>query len=140
MTEQINSQGPWTLEPDRDLEPGETAVFDLRRMTFRGRKGYFKPKLPLDEAQIINQDGANPLNVEFNGVYDTYVVPNAVEGFSQAGITRIVVENAGASTVSASDITVEVALAAYDADERAREQAQETITERAVSALTGGVL
>lgn len=128
------------MTPDSDLDPGDSAVFDLFREKHRGRKSYFKPKLPLDEAQIINQDGANALLAEFNGVHEAYVVPNAVESFDDAGITRIVVTNDGGSVVSADDLTVVVAKDGYTADDAAREQRGKGVAERALSSLSGGIL
>lgn len=136
----LNSEGPWRLTPDSDLAPGDSAVFDLFNYEYNGRKAYFKPKLPLDEAQIINQDGANSLVAEFNGVHESYVIPNTVESYDDAGITRVVVTNDGGSTISAADVTLILAKDGYTADDAAREAKGQTVAERAVSKLSGGIL
>lgn len=116
--------GPWSIDIPA-LDPDEAREFHFRNHEYRGRKGYFKPWLPLDNAAIINQDPDNPVLVTFNGLYDVYVQPNADKGYSEAGITSMKVENIGSTAIPANSLKVQVSKDPYDADDAARQQKQQ---------------
>ena len=117
--------GPWEFTPDSDLAPGESFTLDCRNLKFRKTKGYFKKYMPLDEAQITNLSDSAAVGVEYNGVFNNFVVPNAIETFDKAGITRITVtnrESAGGATIAADEVVIEVVKNPYDADQAARDR------------------
>jgi hypothetical protein len=115
----LDGAGPFRFRPDAALDPGETFVLDLREEPRNGKKGGYKRYLPFDEAQITNES-SEPLDVQYNGVFDQYVVPNAVESFDQTGVVRVELTNAGPSAIGAADVTVELVETPFDADEAAR--------------------
>lgn len=138
--DKLRGEGPWLFELD-ELGPGETAVFDLRNMTHRGRARYFRPKLPLDQAQITNGDSSTVIEAEFNGLYPTQIPANAVDSFSETGITRVTITNTSDSnTISAGDVVLELSKSAYGADERARDQAERGTVSQVFEKFTGVTL
>lgn len=111
--------GPWLLDVPA-LDPGAAVEFHLRTYEYRGRKGYFRTWLPLDNATIKNRDPENPALVTFNGQFEVFVEQNAADTYGEAGITTIRVENAGATVMDASDLLLQVSAEPFDADDAAR--------------------
>jgi hypothetical protein len=134
----LDGAGPFRFRPDADLGPGETFVLDLREEPRNGKKGGYKRYLPFDESQITNESTGAALDVTYNGVFDQYVLPNAVESFDQTGIVRVEVRNASATdTVAAADLTVELVETPYDADDAARAEAERGQLAHVVEKFTG---
>lgn len=119
-----NGGGPWLLELDEDLEPDDFEVFNLESMTYNGRKGYFRPWLPVDTVQIKNLDTSNPVKATFNGQFDTIVEPNAAVTYGDVDSIRFRLENVGGSTLEADDLIIQITVEPFDADDRALEEAQ----------------
>lgn len=141
-TERRQGGGPWQfLSPE--LDPQERWVLDFQGMTFRGKKGFFSKWLPLDEAQVTNEDTTATLEVSYNNEFTDRVLPNSVDSFSEQAFIRVVVKNAealGGATIAAEDVAVSVKKAPYDADEAARAQAGEPWSVRALNDLIPGGL
>lgn len=117
-----NGGGPWQFTIDSALSPNDPYLLDFRNMEFNKTKGYFKKWLPLDVAQITNQSPDHALRVTYNGIYESTVVPNAVETYGDQGITSIEVVNIGSADIAADNVTIEVKKEPYDADKAARER------------------
>lgn len=120
--------GPWTLDPSDkigDMAPGDVVNYSLRSHEFRGRKGYFKPWLPLDAVQITNKSADSPVVVTINGQYVVEVPPNTVRGYSDTGILTVMLENVGGTAIKAGDVKLEVSAERYDADEAAYDSYRE---------------
>lgn len=111
--------GPWLLDVPA-LDPGAAVEFHLRTYEYRGRKGYFRTWLPLDNATIKNRDPDNMARVTFNGQFEVLVEPNAADTYGEAGITTIRVTNEGATTMAESNLLLQVSAEPYDADDAAR--------------------
>lgn len=135
----LEGAGPWRFTIDAQLAPGDSELFDFRNMEYRGRKGFFRKYLPLDQATVTNLDPSANLDVTYNGVFDQFVTPNTAESFSQAGITSMTVTNPSSSsvTVDAGNVVVEVVRDPYDADDAARERARSGPVEQVVEKFTG---
>lgn len=116
--------GPWRLPFDSALEAGERRLFDLERMTFKGRKRYFADWLPIDNVQVKNLDSSEPVTVEMNNRWEVWVEPNAVDTFSEAGVTTVAVTNEGANAIPAENLVLHVSVEPYDADQQALEEKQ----------------
>lgn len=129
--------GPWLLELDGDLAPGEFEVFDLERMTYNGRKGYFRPWLPVDSVLVKNLDTGNPVKATYNGQYQTIIEPNAADTYSDVQVVRFRVENTGGSTLSAGDLVIQASVEPYGADDQAREQKNRPALEKAARSFIG---
>jgi len=120
--------GPWTVDPaDKvgDLGAGEAVSYSLRSLEFRGRKGYFKPWLPLDSVQITNKSTDSAAVVTINGQYVVEVPPNSVRGYSDTGIMTILVQNDGSTAITAGNLKIELSAERYDADEAAYDDYRE---------------
>jgi len=135
--EKLESRGPWLFENPEQLSPGEAWKVDFRERQYNGRKRYFKPHLPLDTSQITNRSSSEPIKATYNGRFETYVVPNAVETFSDQGITFVRVVNDGANNIAAGEVVLEVAKDAYDADDEARKEAKRGQIANVVENFTG---
>lgn len=118
--------GPWRLRFDSDLQPGDTQLFDLQRMEFKGQKRYFAPWLPVDNVQIKNLDSSNPVSVELNSRYEVFVEANAVDSFEDAGVTSIAVhhEDPSGTAIPPENLALHISVDRYDADDAARERQQ----------------
>jgi len=129
-----NGGGPWSVPNGGlpELQPGELYRVDLRRIEYRGTKRYFQPWLPVDNAVIKNLDTANGVSVEYNGQFDAFVEPNAVDSFGDAGIVSVVIRNEGDAAIDAGKIKLQVSKDAYDADEAAREDKNRHPVERMI--------
>lgn len=138
-SETLSGKGPWTFETETDLAPGESWILDFRNMTHNGRRRWFKPYLPLDDLQVTNADTGNSVEININDAYQSRVLANSVETFPDEGITNLRLINRGSSTIAAGDLVVEVAKSAYDADDRAREQATRSFSEQALRDLVPGL-
>lgn len=132
----LGARGPWKFDSP-SLAAGETWTLDLRNRQYNGQKGYFRNHMPLDNLQVSNRDGSNPLLVDINGVHQATVVPSAAETYNDVGLTHLTITNDGGSSISKGDVSVEISKSAYDADDRAREQAQRTLAERVIEGVTG---
>lgn len=121
--QRIEGGGPWQFDSPA-LDPDEAWTLDFRNMTYNGQTGWFRRWLPLSYAQITNLDAGNALTVEYNGQFQDFVVPNAVESFDNQGITRLSVRNEGADAIAAGDVKVSVGREPYGADDAARERAR----------------
>lgn len=130
MSDNINRAeggGPWRLRLEHDLAATgheSTVTFDLTRHARNGRKAYFKPWLPMDEAMVKNLHDSAPVSVQFNGKFETFVEANAADVFDRAGITKIVVTNEGGTSIPADDLVIQVLVEPYGADDEARERKQ----------------
>lgn len=111
--------GPWILDLPA-LDAGEAREIHLRGYEYRGRKGYFRPWLPLDNVAIKNRDPDNSVLVTMNGLYEVLVEPNAADTYGEAGVTTITVENLGATTIPDESVILQVSVEPYDADDAAR--------------------
>lgn len=136
-SEKLESRGPWLFKNPGILSPGESWRIDFRELKYNGRKRYFRPFLPLDSAQVTNQNTSEPINVTYNGRFETYIVSNAVETFTEQGIAFVRVENAGSTDIAAEEVTLEVSKDAYDAHDEARRNAKQTTPARIVEKFTG---
>jgi len=133
----LESRGPWSFD-NPEIQPGDSWRLDFRQKTYNGRKRYFKPFLPLDEAQVTNRNSGQSVDVTFNADYRIGVEPNAVESFSEQGVTYLsVAVPAGGTTVAAGDLSVAVATTAYDADDAAREDVRQDPVSEVVEEVTG---
>lgn len=140
MSDNINREeggGPWLLDLDGDLAPGEFEVFNLESMEYNGRKGYFRPWLPLDTVLVKNLDTGNDLKVTYNGQYESVVEANAADTYGDVGVVRFRVENLGGSTVAAEDVVIQGSVEPYGADDQALEQKQRSPLEKAARNLIG---
>lgn len=129
--------GPWLLELDSDLEPGDWQEFDLERMKYNGTKGYFRPWLPLDTVLIKNLDTANAVKATYNGQFQAVVEPNAADSYGDVEVVRFRVENIGGSTLSADDLVIQASVEPYGADDQALEQKQRPALEKAARSFIG---
>lgn len=129
--------GPWLLELDGDLAPGEFEVFNLENMRYNGRKGYFRPWLPLDTVLIKNLDTGNPVKATYNGQFETIVEPNAADTYGDVEVVRFRVENTGGSTLAADDLVIQASVEPYGADDHALEQKRRSPLEKAARSLIG---
>lgn len=122
---QIDGAGPWLLRPADEgidpVEPGETVLFDLERMTFNGRDRYFFDWLPIDEVLVKNLDDTDPVSVVYNSRYSAYVEQNAADSFSETGVNKIAVTNEGGGDIPSENIVVQLKKNPYDADQQALE-------------------
>lgn len=118
------------------LDVGETWRLDLRNRERNGRKGWFRPYLPMDYVQVTNQSDQQ-LSVGVNNTYEDIVVANAVESYDEIGAEYLEVTNEGSATINANDITVVVEKTAYDADDRAREEKMKGNGRNIVERFTG---
>lgn len=129
--------GPWRLELDEALAPGEWQEYDLRNMTYRGRKGFFNPWLPLDSCMIKNLDTSNAVGVVYNGQFEAHVEPSAVDNYSDVQLTRIRVRNEGDTEIVPSDLVIQVSVEPYDADDHARREATRSPVEKIARSFIG---
>lgn len=118
----IDGGGPWLLSDmaDGPLPDGSAERYNLRRGTFRGQKGFFKPWLPLDTVLVKNLSDSSTLVVEYNGVHDAVVQPNATDTFDRIGVADVRVENRGPDEISRDEIIVQGIVEPYSADDSAR--------------------
>lgn len=140
MSNNINPSeggGPWLLDLDGDLEPGDFEVFNFKSMTYNGRKGYFRPWTPLDSILIKNLDSANPVRAEYNGKFGAIVEPNAADSYGEVGLLRLRVENLGSSTIVQDDLIIQASVEPFDADDQARQESQRHPLEKAARSLVG---
>lgn len=136
----LEGGGPWMLTDSVErstLAAGDLLAFDLRNMTFRGRKGYFNQWLPLDGALVKNLDDSNAIVVEYNGQFPAYVEPNAKDAFDDVSIANITVENVGGTGIALDDLVVQAWVDSYGADEEARQNAERHPIERSVRSVLG---
>lgn len=133
----LRGAGPWTFETDRILSPGESYLWDFANLQYNGSKSWFRPYLPLDSLQVTNEDTGNPISGLINGQQDFRVVASGIDTLEDAGVVRLEITNEGSSDISAGDVIVEVAKDSYGADDRAREQAQQSQVARVVEQFTG---
>lgn len=119
----LSGEGPWEFEAPA-LSPGETYRLDFRNMTHRGRARYFRPKLPLEDAQVTNTDDANPVRVEINHEFGGQVQANSERPFPDSGVEYLSVANIGGSEIAAEDVVIEVSSTGWTADKEARENKQ----------------
>jgi len=139
MTSNIDTSkggGPWEI-PVPALEPGEAKEFRLKTMTFRGQKGYFVPWLPLDSATFKNRDPDASVRITFNGQFDTTVLPNQSDSFTEVGIQNIRVENIGSVKIEEENFLLSVSKDAFDADDAALTEAQRSPVEKMVRGVLG---
>lgn len=131
--------GPFQFVPAA-LDAGESQTFDFREIERNGRKGWFRPILPLDSVQVTNQSTDNPVQVTINGKFQHYVVPSAIESVTEQGVVRIEVANVGSTTIPEGDIRLEVERTPYDADDEARASASRPWIQRAIDDIVPGGL
>jgi len=133
----LDGAGPWKFDLPA-LAPGESWNADFRNRSKNGTKGWFKRYMPFDYGQVTNLDSGALISVEYNGVYDDFVVPNAVESYDRQGIANVVITNEdGAATIAAGDIILAVGVDAYGADDSARNRAASGPLGDVVHRLTG---
>lgn len=136
-TENYEQRGPWTLSNENDLAAGDNIHWDLKDMTYNGRKAYFRRFLPLDEAQITNLDDSNGIVVTINDAFETYIPPNSVEPITEGAIERLTVTNDGGTAIAAGSIKIELVKSAYDSDDAARDNARQGPVSAIVENYTG---
>lgn len=127
--------GPWRFELPHDLATSghkQVAQYRLRRMKFKGQKGYFVPWLPLDQIQIKNLNDSNPVEVLINGQFNLYVESHGVETFSDAGITAFETRNLGGTAIPAGDIVQHGLVEPFGADQAAREEKKRSPVEKMI--------
>lgn len=129
--------GPWQLDLDGPLSPGDWEEFDLERMEYRGQKGYFVPWLPVDSVLIKNLDTGNPVRATFNGQFSAHIEPNAADQYGDVQVNRLRLENLGGSDIAASDLVIQLSVEPYSADDRALEEKERHPLERAARSLVG---
>lgn len=133
--------GPWLLRPaDEGIDPlpaGESVRFDLERMTFNGRERYFYDWLPIDEVLIKNLDDSAAVTTTYNHRYGSYTEPKAADSFSETGVRHIEVRNEGTTDIPSANLTVQLKVNPYDADEAALDRRQQPPIERMVRAKLG---
>lgn len=134
----LRGEGPWEFEIP-ELAPGESHYLDFRNMTHRGRPGYFRAFLPLDDAQVTNTDDSAAVSVEINHEYGGRVQPNTERPFPEAGVEYLTITNAGTTTISAGNVIAEVASSSYGADQAARERKGKPLAARMISDLVPGL-
>lgn len=138
--EKLHGAGPWQFDI-RALEPGEKAHFNLTEMRFNGQKGWFKKHLPLDVAQVTNLSTDNGVEVVYNNRYEDYVVPNAVETFSDQGIVSVKIINPEGNTqIAEGNVKLSLKKEPYGDDDQAREQASNPWVVRAANDIIPGGL
>lgn len=131
-----NGGGPWGIDVPA-LDAGDVAEFHLKSMEYRGRKGYFRPWLPLDSVTLKNRDTDNAVEMLLNGQYNVLVDPNEADTYSEAGITTIRLENLGSTTIPAGTLVMQVAADAFDADDAARTSATRPPLEKLARGVLG---
>lgn len=132
----LEGAGPFQFEAP-ELVSGEAWTLRFQDRKRNGQKGGYRKHLPFDSIQVTNQDSSNAVMASYNGNFEQYVVPNAVETFDKAGVIRMSIENVGGSTIAAGDVRVEAVKDPYDADKRARESARQGPISRVVEHFTG---
>lgn len=136
MTNRNTSGGPWILDLPA-LDPGESVEMYLKSLKYRGRKGYFRDWLPLDNATIKNRDPENAALVTFNGQYEVLVEPNAADTYGETGINSIAVENTGTTTLADGNLVLQVSAEAFDADDAARAKRNQSPVSKVAQGLLG---
>lgn len=135
--ESLQSRGPYTFETQNQLAQNESEYFDFFNRDFGKRKRYFRPYLPFDSFQITNRSSSSAIEVTLNGQYTARVLPNTIETFSDVGVTKVNVENIETTTIDAGEIILEGSFDAYDADDKAREEAMRGTLSNVVEKFTG---
>lgn len=137
MSTNIDAKGPFLFDVP-ELQPGASWNADLRNREEHGRKGYYKPFLPFDYAQVTNQSVDNNIRVVYNGgIYEDLVVASSVETYDEMGVTNVQVFNAGTTAIDAGNAVVALGVDAYGADDAAREQKESGPVSQVVEHLTG---
>lgn len=122
--------GPWRLELDDPLAPGEWTQFDLERMTYRGQKGYFVPWLPMDQVMIKNLHSSSGVDVTYNGQFGAVVEANAADVFDDVRVRKIELENIGGTEIPVDELVIQVSVEPFGADDAARREQQRSPLER----------
>lgn len=136
-TDPTRGGGPWRLELDEPLSPGDWVEFDLKRMEYRGQKGYFVQWLPMDSLLIKNLDTGNPIDATINGQFEAHVEPNAADEYGDVQVNRLRLRNAGGSDIATEDLIIQLSKEPYDADDRALEEKQRPPLERVARSVIG---
>lgn len=118
------------------LAAGESHHIDLRNVERNGRKGWFRPHLPMDALQVTNQS-AQPVRLDLNNEFSDIVVSNAVETYEDQQAEYITVTNDGSSATNDGEITVSVERTPYDADDRARDRRRQGPVSQVIENFTG---
>lgn len=133
---EITGAGPWVFEPEA-IEPGGTYRLDLRNMTYRGRKGYFKTKLPLDIALLTNDSDEGRVRLSLSNETEALVFPGTQKAIEDSPITYVEITNEGGTTIEEGDLALELKKSAYSADDEARDRQRETAPRRVIRRFTG---
>ena len=128
--------GPITIDIPA-LAAGDSHTINLRQRERNGRKGWFRPYLPMDSLQLTNQSAVD-LEVSVNGTFSDLVVSNAVESYDDAGVVSLTVTNlSGSTSTSGGEVTAAVSRTPYDADDAAREQLGRSQASQIIEKFTG---
>lgn len=134
----IDGGGPWLFETSKSLSPDERELFDFRNMKYKGSRGWFRKYLPLDQLNITNKSSSETIEAEINGIYNIKVPPNSSETFDRADFQRIAIINDGSNAIAAGEVAVEVAKDAFDADDKALQQAKRPPAVKVISGILPG--
>lgn len=129
----LTGAGPFQFRPDTDLAVGESFTVDLERID----KGKYKEYVPFDSVRIINET-TERIDVTYNGIYEATVPPNSVTSWGEQGVRLVSVTNDGTAAASKDGVKIEASQDPYDADKKARENAQKPWLSRALNDLVPG--
>lgn len=139
QAEKRRGGGPWEFASP-ELSPGETWRINLRNRRFNGTNGWFRKWLPLDFAQINNNNQVT-LSLILNNEHSDTVLPTTTEAYDSYEYHTLAVTNeSSGTTLAAGAVTLVLAKQAYGADQRAREQASRPWLQRAMDDLIPGGL
>lgn len=119
----IDGAGPYRLQLDESLAPGDTVRFPLADRHFKdqGSKGFHTRRVPYDAVLMKNLSTDVTLRFEFNRVFESIVQPNAADDFSEQGVTHISVTNvSGSNSIDPDEVIIQIKKEPYDADDAAR--------------------
>lgn len=142
--EEVYGAGPWTFSGDHidAMAPGEVQRLDFFNMEYGGRIGFFRQYAPLSDLSVTNTNDSAPLSVSINDKATSLVHPNTSEPFASSEVMQVHLRNeapSGGATIQSGEVTVEVSEGGVDADTQARDEAAQSIAEKALGDLVPGL-
>lgn len=118
------------------LAVDETWHLNLRQEERNGRKGWYRPYLPMDFLQVTNESSERLL-LEYNNTTEDIVVGSSVESYDDTAVEYVSVTNIGSAATSSDDVVVAIEKTPYGADDQARDQATMSPLRKVAKNLTG---
>ena len=118
----LDGAGPYRLQVEESLSPGDIERFPLRQRSYveRGTKRFHARRVPYDTALLKNLSDNTTLLFEFNRQNEAVVQPNAADTFDSQSFSYVSVTNVGQNTIDPDDIVIQIKKEPYDADDAAR--------------------